>query len=81
MITQVGFTITASQTVTISGSTQPITITKSYSNMQPRNIITADNIYKSAVTAANNAVPVGNYATYLFGELQPDPPALASVPW
>jgi prepilin-type N-terminal cleavage/methylation domain-containing protein len=81
MITQVGFTITASQTVTISGSTQPITITKSYSNMQPRNIITADNIYKSAVTAANNAVPVGNYATYIFGELQPDPPALASVPW
>jgi prepilin-type N-terminal cleavage/methylation domain-containing protein len=81
MITQVGFTITASENVTISGSTQPVTITKSYSNIQPRNIITADKIYNAAVTSATNAANTTTYLTYLYGELQPDPPTLASVPW
>lgn len=81
MITQVGFTITASETVTISGSPQNITVTKSYSNIQPRNIITADKIYNAAVTSATNANNGTDYTTYLNGELQPDPPSVASVPW
>ncbi len=90
MITQVGFTITALENVTISGSTQPVSVTKSYSNIQPRNIIAADKIYNVACTSAIAAgnvsctlatTPYQTYATYLFGELQPDPPALASVPW
>jgi prepilin-type N-terminal cleavage/methylation domain-containing protein len=82
MITQIGFTITASETSTISGSNQTVSVTKSYSNIQPRNIIAADKIYKVAVTSAANAVPPGSYTTYLTGELQPDPPnTLSTIPW
>jgi len=87
MVTQVGFTITALETVTISGSSQKITVTKSYSNIQPRNLITADNIYIAAVNSAIHAgictapCPATVYAAYLNGELQPDPPSVASVPW
>jgi len=90
MITQVGFTITALKTVTISGSSQNVTVSKSYSNVQPRNIITADNIYKAACNSALNAgnasctvagAPYTTYAQYLNGELQPDPIVVANVPW
>jgi prepilin-type N-terminal cleavage/methylation domain-containing protein len=87
MITQVGFTITALETVIVSGSsqsstsTQNITVTKSYSNVQPRNVITADKIYQAAVTSATNANNGTTYLTYLNGELQPDPASLANVPW
>ena len=81
MITQVGFTITALEKVTISGSSQNVTVTKSYSNIQPRNIITADKIYGAAVTSATNANNGTTYTSYLYGELQPDPPSVANVPW
>jgi len=87
IITQVGFTITAMEPVTISGSTQNITVTKSYSNVQPRNLVTANNIYNAAVNSAITAgtctapCPYNIYAGWLIGELQPDPPNLASIPW
>lgn len=82
MITQVGFTITVQENPTISGSTQTISITKSYSNIQPRNIIAADNIYQAAcATALIKDGSTATYANYLHGELQPDPTELASVPW
>jgi prepilin-type N-terminal cleavage/methylation domain-containing protein len=81
MITQVGFTITAAENVTISGSTQAVTITKSYSNIQPRNIITANNIYNAAVSSATTAANGTTFSNYLYGELQPDPPKLGSVTW
>jgi prepilin-type N-terminal cleavage/methylation domain-containing protein len=80
IITQVGFTITVTEPVTISGTTQNVTVTKSYSNIQPRNLITADKIYNAACTSANAGVsvvpcpiPYGTYASWIFGELQPDP--------
>jgi prepilin-type N-terminal cleavage/methylation domain-containing protein len=81
MVTQVGFTITALETVTISGSTQNVTVTKSYSNIQPRNLITAYNIYQAAVTSATAANNGSTYISYLNGELQPDPPVVANVSW
>lgn len=84
MITQVGFTITVTEPVTISGKTQNVTVTKSYSNIQPRNLVTADKIYNAACTSANGGTPVvpctiayGTYAQWLNGELQPDPPVIA----
>jgi prepilin-type N-terminal cleavage/methylation domain-containing protein len=83
IVTQVGFTITASESPTISGSTQTVSVTKSYSNIQPRNLIAADNIYNLACSSAGGpgtCTPL-TYAQYLVGELQPDPPSLASVPW
>lgn len=84
IITGVGFTITAQETVTISGSTQNVSVTKSYSNIQPRNLITANNILNSAIGSAITAgactsastCSYTNYAAYLNGELQPDPAAL-----
>jgi hypothetical protein len=90
MITQVGFTITVTEPVTISGTSQNVTVTKSYSNVQPRNLVTADNIYKTACASALSygasactlaTTPYTNYAQYLAGELQPDPPNLASITW
>jgi prepilin-type N-terminal cleavage/methylation domain-containing protein len=82
MITQVGFTITVTENPTVSGSNQTISITKSYSNIQPRNIIAADNIYQAAcATALVKDGSNATYANYLHGELQPDPTELASVPW
>jgi hypothetical protein len=83
MVTQVAFTITATEYPTISGSTQTVSVTKSYSNIQPRNLIAADNIYKLACNSAGGTgtCTPGTYATYLVGELQPDPPTLASVIW
>jgi prepilin-type N-terminal cleavage/methylation domain-containing protein len=77
IVTQIGFTITVSETATISGISQPISITKSYSNIQPRNLITAYNIYQAALTSATNANNGTTYTTYLKGELQPDPAAVS----
>jgi hypothetical protein len=88
MITQVGFTITVQETAYVgmgngaSGTAQNITITKSYSNIQPRNMVTAVNIYLSACASANalgKACTPANYTPYLNGELQPDPPELANI--
>ncbi len=69
MITQVGFTITVSETASISGSSQTISVTKSYSNIQPRNIIAADAIFNAACTAGTTCTST---------ELQIDPPAIAN---
>ena len=66
MITQVGFTVSTTETDPASGQT--LTMSKSFSNIQPRNIIAADNIY------LNN-----KSSTTFFGELQPDPTSLASI--
>jgi prepilin-type N-terminal cleavage/methylation domain-containing protein len=85
MIPQVGFTITASETANISGSAQTISATKSYSNIQPRNIIAADNIYKTACASATNSgtscTAASSLSKWLYGELQPDPPNLSLVQW
>jgi prepilin-type N-terminal cleavage/methylation domain-containing protein len=82
MITQVGFTITTQETDTTSGTNQSISITKSYSNIQPRNIIAADNIYNAAKTTSLNATgSSASYANYLYDELQVDPTNLSSVIW
>ena len=69
MITQVGFTITVSEIATISGTNQNISVTKSYSNIQPRNIIAADNIFKSMCTAGTACTS---------SELQVDPPQISN---
>jgi len=84
MVTQVGFTITATETPTLvdTGATLPISITKSYSNIQPRNIIAANNIYIAACnTATAKDGTNSTFTKYLNGELQPDPTVIASVPW
>lgn len=83
MVTQVGFTLTASETTSVLGTATPISVTKSYSNIQPRNIIAADNIYKTACASAGGA-NCSTFATvnqYLAGELQPDPPAVGNIAW
>jgi hypothetical protein len=83
MITQVGFTITTTENDVTTGTNQTITMTKSFSNIQPRNVIAADKIYNSAVTTAANAVAEGVTGAlpqnYLYGELQPDPTILTSI--
>lgn len=92
IITQIGFTVTVTENTTIQGgNAQPISITKSYSNIQPRNLITAYNIFQAACQSSVNDgnATVGttncpsstNYAGFLKGELQPDPAVIASVPW
>jgi hypothetical protein len=85
MITQVGFTVTTTDTDVTSGTSQTITMTKSFSNIQPRNIIAANNIYSAAITNAANAAAEGvtgaTFSRYLYGELQPDPPILSSITW
>jgi prepilin-type N-terminal cleavage/methylation domain-containing protein len=67
LITQVSFTITTTESDAASGQT--LTMSKSYSNIQPRNIIAANNII------ANTTNPTTS------GELQPDPTSLASITW
>jgi len=92
IITQVGFTVTVSENVTLSNTTsttQTITVSKSYSNIQPRNLITANNILTAACNSAINngsaavsgsTCPISTaYAGYLNGELQPDPAAITSM--
>jgi prepilin-type N-terminal cleavage/methylation domain-containing protein len=89
MISQVGFTVTVQETDIVSGTNQLITITKSYSNIQPRNIIAADAIYKLACASATNSSSACNassstssiFLTLISGELQPDPPLLSSIIW
>jgi hypothetical protein len=78
MITQVGFAITVQETDTTSGTNQIITISKSYSNIQPRNIIAADVIYNLACNSAKNngstnCTAASSLTPFLNGELQPDP--------
>lgn len=83
MITQVGITITIQDTDTTSGTNQTITMTKSFSNIQPRNIIAANNIFNiassTAATGVTDGVTGAVYQNYLYGELQPDPTALSSI--
>jgi prepilin-type N-terminal cleavage/methylation domain-containing protein len=84
MITQVGFSVTVQETDIVSGTQQLISITKSYSNVQPRNIIAADAIYNLACSSATNYGSTCNgasskFLTLLGGELQPDPPGIAII--
>jgi hypothetical protein len=93
MITQVGFTISVSQSAPASGAA-PITVSKTFSNIEPRNILAADKIYQAACASASLTVSGCNalaatpsvsqpYVQYLYGELQPDPASLTALgsPW
>ena len=85
MVNQVSFTITATETAAVSTqyssqSQQTITISKTYSNIQPRNIIAANNIANLACASAT-ADSVTCTPLNTNGELQPDPVALSTITW